>query len=944
MNGANSGSPAAATYNLNGGMFLSDENSGYVTEEGAITLSANSTIQTAGTGTTTNISQLFLDAGLFSSAAHTLTLNASTANNGVVFRNTGGAFTGAIVVNGQGLGLTGRENITSTTAAALAFVNADITLNNGSWNIGLGSNNDTNTSGTTYYAKSLSGSGFVVSDNRANTLDLGSNAGAGSFSGIIGNGTGGTLTLAKIGPSTQFLSFANTYTGSTTVSGGQLALDFTQATSPASNVLSASSPLVLNGGTLAIQGKSATLNSQTVAGLTLNAGPASSIAVTSGGTASLVLGAIARNAGAVVDFTLPASGSITTTTSNAGFTGGSATILGGYATVGGASWAVSGTGGAPYAVTALATSAYSGTFAAAANVDTAGASAPGTMTINSLRFSSGSASVATAGNLTIASGGILETAGVGANSVTISGNQLTSGNAQDLVVIQNNTAAAMTISSQITGSGALTKAGPGLLSLGASNGYSGATNVDGGTLQAGAAGALTSAALNIYTGTLDLNGNNYTTGGAVTMGGGPAATITTGTGLLTLANDVTDNNQGGFSSGLIASSGTGGVVLSGTRTFTTVHNFATAADLTITSPISGTGSLIKAGVGILALSGTSTYSGGTTISAGLLQLVGGNNLPSAGNITATGGTLDLGGQGQSTSGAVSFQGGGLQNGTLAQTGTSIFDGQSGTINAVLAGNVGLNKSTGGTIVLGGGGSNTYSGSTAISLGSLVLSKTGGAVAIPGNITMTNNEATYIFPTQNNQFAAGSVLTLSGGAGNSRFELLGTTQTLAGIVNDGTGRGVIQNDEQAPAALTNYGNSTLVLNGTGNYSFNGYLRGYAEGTLGVTWSGSGSQTLSGANITYTGPTNVIAGTLAPALTPLPSPVPSRTPARLYSILHRQARPPPQSAAAAPISRPAREPSSSSAAAKSSTPAASSSSSKASCKTTTTAPTGRAARLP
>ncbi|MFO1528289.1 MAG: autotransporter-associated beta strand repeat-containing protein [Kiritimatiellia bacterium] len=98
--------------------------------------------------------------------------------------------------------------------------------------------------------------------------------------------------------------------------------------------------------------------------------------------------------------------------------------------------------------------------------------------------------------------------------------------------------------------------------------------------------------------------------------------------------------------------------------------------------------------------------------------------------------------------------------------------------------------------------------------------------------------------------------MNGGTGNARFELRGTTQTLAGIANDLTGRGVIQNQEVSPA---NAGASTLILNGSGSYAFNGYLRN-STGLLALTKSGAGTQTLSGANITLTGRTQIGQGTL------------------------------------------------------------------------------------
>ena len=52
-------------------------------------------------------------------------------------------------------------------------------------------------------------------------MTVGNGGGSGTFSGAIQN-TSGTVSLAKVGGGTQFLSGTNTYTGTTTVSGGIL--------------------------------------------------------------------------------------------------------------------------------------------------------------------------------------------------------------------------------------------------------------------------------------------------------------------------------------------------------------------------------------------------------------------------------------------------------------------------------------------------------------------------------------------------------------------------------------------------------------------------------------------------------------------------------------------------------------------------------------------------
>ena len=149
--------------------------------------------------------------------------------------------------------------------------------------------------------------------------------------------------------------------------------------------------------------------------------------------------------GGTVDFTLPASGAISTTTANANISGGQQTILGGFATVGGTTWAVSGSGATAGAISGLPTLSYATAFTSGTDVDTpTGSSTPTAGTYNSWRFNnSGAYAVSPAGNITIATGGILETSGVGSNAVTIdtasTTNTLTSGGL-DLVAINNNTA------------------------------------------------------------------------------------------------------------------------------------------------------------------------------------------------------------------------------------------------------------------------------------------------------------------------------------------------------------------------------------------------------------------------------------------------------------------------------------------------------------------------
>ena len=118
-------------------------------------------------------------------------------------------------------------------------------------------------------------------------------------------------------------------------------------------------------------------------------------------------------------------------------------ILGGYATVSGMNWAAV-TSGADGALASYDSFAVPGTNA---NINAAITdSAISATSINSLRFNSaGSYSLTLGSSLTIQSGGILVTSGVGSNPVAIGGAGLTSGNSLDLIVVQNNMTGAMTI-------------------------------------------------------------------------------------------------------------------------------------------------------------------------------------------------------------------------------------------------------------------------------------------------------------------------------------------------------------------------------------------------------------------------------------------------------------------------------------------------------------------
>jgi autotransporter-associated beta strand protein len=405
------------------------------------------------------------------------------------------------------------------------------------------------------------GTFFVRNNSGAGTSVLTITAGAGIYGGgntatnasaaaIIQDDDGshpGGKTAVTVAGGTLTLTDSSTYTGPTTVTtGGAILLKFdaTGTGRPTTNLLGPNTPVVLGGGTLSVRSKSAATNAQTVNGLTVAAGDSAVVMTTNSATSlALTLGPVTTRAvGGVVDFTIPAGSTVSTTTANAVFAGGQQTILGGYATVGKAGWAATGTGTGPFNVTALGTYDTAQNFTAGADADAQlGTIAPGTMTVNSIRFNNAGASTVTpspaGATLTVATGGVLVTAGVGANAVGIDPTGLgvlTSGNGQDLILIQNNTAGGLTVGSLISGAIGLTKSGPGTVTLanGADN-YTGPTVVNAGTLLvANATGSATGTGPVSVAGGATFGGTGQVTGSVTIAKGGfvaPGTAVAVGT-------------------------------------------------------------------------------------------------------------------------------------------------------------------------------------------------------------------------------------------------------------------------------------------------------------------------------------------------------------------------------------------------------------------------------
>ncbi|EGI6269580.1 autotransporter outer membrane beta-barrel domain-containing protein, partial [Salmonella enterica subsp. enterica serovar Cubana] len=316
---------------------------------------------------------------------------------------------------------------------------------------------------------------------------------------------------------------------------------------------------------------------------------------------------------------------------------------------------------------------------------------------------------------------------------------LGSGDVTNDAVLELNTGG--TFDNTISGSGRVVKSGDGALTLSGANSYSGGTLISDGTLIAGRVDVLGSGDVTDDA-TLELN-----TGGTFDNAiSGSGQVVKSGDKMLTLSGANSYSGGTLISDGTLVASnvealGTGDVTNNATLELNTGGDF--------TNNISGSGQVVKSGDDTLTLSGANSYTGGTTISGGTLVATNVEALGS-GDVTNnavlelnTGGTFDnaISGSGQvvksgdktlTLSGANSYTGGTtINDGTLVATSVDALGTGDVTDDATLELNTGgdFDNAIGGSgnVVKSGAdtltlsGSNTYTGGTLISDGTLVAS-------------------------------------------------------------------------------------------------------------------------------------------------------------------------------------------------------------------------------
>ncbi|WP_407530009.1 autotransporter-associated beta strand repeat-containing protein [Methylobacterium oryzisoli] len=544
---------------------------------------------------------------------------------------------------------------------------------------------------------------------------------------------------------------------------------------------------------------------------------------------------------------------------------------------------------------------------------------------------------APSGGLTF-NGGILQVTGT---SFTATARAITwgaAGGGFDIAAPANT----FTVAQALSGAGGLTKLGAGTLALAGANTYTGGSAITAGTLEArggqaiGDLSAVTVAAgatlalrqsetigslagggsVALGTARLTAGGNNTSTLFAGTLSGAGGLTKA-GLGTLTLTGANTYAGLTTVAAGTlqIGNGGTTGSI-AGDVLNNAILAFNRADALTFAGTIGGTGSLNQIGTGTLTLTGANPYTGGTTITAGTLQIGNGGTAGSIAGDVLNNSTLAfnradavtfagiIGGSGslnQIGTGTLTLTGANTYTGGTAITAGTLQIGNGGTIgsiagdilnNSTLAFNradaltfAGIIGGTGNLTKLGAGtlalaGANTYSGGTAITAGTLEArggqaigdlsavtvaagatlalrqSETIGSLAGSGSVALGTARLTAGGNTSSTLFAG----TLSGAGGLTKAGLGTLTLTGANTYAGGTtiAAGTLQIGNGGTAgSITGdvLNNSTLAFNRADAVTFAGII----GGTGVLNQNGTGTLTLTGAN-TYAGLTTVAAGTL------------------------------------------------------------------------------------
>ena len=730
---------------ISGSGNLTQTGSGILTLPGSNTYSGNTTVSGGTLQVGNGTSGEFLASG-----------NVSLSNGAALVFNHADALNYSGVISGNG-------SLTQTGPGMLTLLGSNATYSGGTIiSAGMLQVGNGGTLG------SLPAAGPVL-DNAALLFNLSSNP---TFAGVIS----GSGSLTQLGGGNLILTASNGYTGGTTISAGTLQLNGSGMLGP--GPVADNSALVFNlsaaatyGGAIGGSGNLTQAGTNILTLLGNN---------TYSGSTTISAGTLQVGNGTNGEFL--ASPSVSLSTSSATLVFNNSDSL-----------------------------TYSGNIAGSGNLMQTGT---GLLTLLGNNTYSGSTTIS-AGTLQVGNGG---TAG------NIPGNVFDNG------TLAFNLSGNQTFAGVISGTGGLLQLSPGTLVLTASNGYSGSTTISAGTLLVSGSGSLGSGTAAVDNGTLLFNlSGNQTFAGAIS-GTGSLAQAGTGT-ILTLAGSNTYTGGTSVSAGTLQIGiGTSGEFLASpsiSLSNSAALVFYNSDSLTYGGVVSGIGSLTEAGTGMLTLLGSNTYTGGTIVSAGTLQVGNG----------ASGEFL------------------GSPSVSLSNSAALVFNHSDPlTYSGVISGSGSLTQTGTGLLTLLG--SNTYNGGTTISAGTLQVGNGGAAGSLPAGAPVLDN-GLLAFNLSGNQTFAGVISGTGGLAQLGPGSLVLTASNgFSGSTTISAGTLQVSGSGSLGAGTAAADNGTLFFNLSGNQTFAGAISG--TGSLALAGTGT-FLTLAGSN-TYTGGTTVSAGTL------------------------------------------------------------------------------------
>ncbi|MCG6203708.1 autotransporter-associated beta strand repeat-containing protein [Rhodopseudomonas sp. HC1] len=603
--------------------------------------------------------------------------------------------------------------------------------------------------------------GTTISDG---TLQIGNGGTTGSITGDVTNnaalvfnrsdaiGFGGVISgtgsVTKLGAEALTLTGANTYTGGTTISDGALQIGNGGTTGSITGDVTNNAALVFNrsdaigfGGAISGSGSVTKLGADTLTltgantytgGTTISNG---TLQIGNGGTTGSIIGDVTNNAALVFNrsdaigfggvisgsgnLVKQGAGTLTLTGSNS-YTGGT-TISAGTLQIGngGTTGSISGdvTNNATLAFNRSDAIGFGGLISGSGNLVKQGA---GTLMLTGSNSYTGGTTIS-AGTLQIGNGGT-----TGSISGDVTNNATLAFNRSD----------AIGFGGLISGSGNLVKQGAGTLTLTGANSYTGGTTISAGTLQIGNGGSSGSIVGDVTNNaTLAFNRSDAIGFGGLISGSGNLVKQGAGTLTLTGGNSYTGGTTISAGTLQIGNGGTtgsisGDVFNNGTLAFN--RGDATSFG----GAVSGAGSLIKRGAGNLTLTGTSSYTGATTLEDGTLSV---NGSIASSSLTTVNAGAALGGNG--TVGTTLINGGALAPGnsigTLSVTGNLTFTAASSymvEVSPTSADRVNVS----GTATLGGATVNaSFANGGYVDRQYTIVNATGGVVGTFGTLVNTN---------------------------------------------------------------------------------------------------------------------------------------------------------------------------------------------------------------